>query len=318
MSHIRAGIVGGAGYTGGELIRVLLRHPAAEIVWVQSSSQAGRRVSEVHADLEGETGMRFCEAPGQEVDVLFLCLRHGESRPFLSQINPGPAVRVIDLSQDFRLESEGFVYGLPEMYRERIRTASRIANPGCFATAIQLALLPLAREGHLKQPVHVSAITGSTGAGQAPTPTTHFSWRFGNLSVYEPFRHRHLQEIRHHLGIQEGPDIRFLPFRGSFTRGILATCYTETDLSLEAARELYNAFYASHPFVHCTPRPVDLKQVVNTNRCLIYLEKHQNILLIIAALDNLLKGASGQAVQNMNLLFGLDETTGLLLKSVAF
>ncbi|MBC7922950.1 MAG: N-acetyl-gamma-glutamyl-phosphate reductase [Ferruginibacter sp.] len=323
---IRVGIAGGAGYTGGELLRLLLGHSRAEIAFVHSKSQAGKPVSAAHPDLLGETDLHFTgefpavkEGPG--LDALFLCLGHGESGRFLAE-NPLPAsVRLVDLSQDFRDESGGFVYGLPELNRERIGQARRIANPGCFATAIQLALLPLAGAGLLRADVHVSAITGSTGAGQSLSDTTHFSWRSGNVSVYKAFTHQHLKEIRRGLTpLPAGPEpkVHFVPYRGNFTRGILAACYTTSDLSLTEAQNLYAAYYASHPFTHVSPSAVDIKQVVNTNKCLLHLEKHEDQLLITSVIDNLTKGASGQAVQNLNLLFGLDEKTGLTLKPVAF
>jgi N-acetyl-gamma-glutamyl-phosphate reductase len=258
--------------------------------------------------------------PGGNLDVVFLCMGHGESRTFLDE-NSFEGVKVIDLSQDFRDESGGFVYGLPELQREKIREATRVANPGCFATAIELALLPLAKAGRLQSDVHVSAVTGSTGAGQSLSATTHFSWRSGNISVYKAFTHQHLKEIQQSLrALQPGfaAGVRFIPYRGSFTRGILASCYTTSDLSLEEVQGLYTRYYAAHPFTHVSPVEVDIKQVLNTNKCLLHLEKHDDQLLVTSVIDNLTKGAAGQAVQNMNLLFGLDEETGLKLKSVGF
>ncbi len=321
-NQISAGIIGGAGYTGGEAIRLLLRHPDVELRFVQSSSNAGRALWEVHGDLFGDTSMRFSDEVDASVDVLFLCMGHGDSRQFLSSTKLPKELRIIDLSQDFRLGgAEGFVYGLPELNRERIRTATRIANPGCFATAIQLGLLPLAAQGLLKGEVHVSAITGSTGAGQKPTATTHFSWRFGNVSTYKTFEHQHLAEIGESLhGLQPGwsDALNFIPYRGDFTRGIIASTYTAFSGTLDEARGLYEEFYRDAAFTFVSPRAVDLKMVANTNKCLIALEKHGDKLLITSVIDNLLKGASGQAVQNMNLMFGLDERAGLNLKASAF
>lgn len=324
MKKLKVGIAGGAGYAGGELLRLLLRHPGAEIALVHSSSQAGKPVHAVHADLFGESELHFSGQLRSEAELLFLCLGHGGAAEFLREHKVDPQIRLIDLSQDFRLAGPGreaFVYGLPELDKEAIRTAQRIANPGCFATAIQLALLPLAGAGLLGGEVHVSATTGSTGAGQALSPTSHFSWRSGNLSVYKAFRHQHLGEIHQSLRRLQ-PDfrenIRFLPFRGGFTRGILAAVYLKSELSGEEAQGLYQAYYRPHPFVHITPQNPDLKQVVNTNNCLLYLEKHEDTLLIVSVIDNLLKGASGQAVQNMNLMAGLDEATGLKLKATGF
>ena len=324
MKKLRIGIVGGAGYTGGELLRLLLRHPGAEIAFVHSSSQAGKPVHAVHGDLFGETELQFTGQLHRELDVLFLCLGHGGAAEFLRKEKVDPRVKLIDLSQDFRLAvpgREAFVYGLPELDKEAIRAAERIANPGCFATAIQLALLPLAGAGLLSGEVHISATTGSTGAGQALSPTSHFSWRSGNLSVYKAFQHQHLGEIHQSLRRLQ-PDfreqIRFIPLRGGFTRGILAAVYLKSELDAEAAQKLYQTYYRPHPFVHVTPQNPDLKQVINTNNCLLYLEKHDDTLLIVSVIDNLLKGASGQAVQNMNLMTGFDETAGLKLKANGF
>ncbi len=321
-NKIRIGIAGGAGYTGGELLRILLRHPNAAICFVHSKSQAGKPLYAAHPDLMGETNMSFNEHMPTEagIDVLFLCMGHGESKEFLKQ-NSFEGVKIIDLSQDFRDESNGFVYGLPELNREKIQEARNIANPGCFATAIQLALLPLAKAGLLQHEVHVSAVTGSTGAGQSLSPTSHFSWRSNNISVYKAFTHQHLKEIRQSLNrLQSGfaQKIHFIPYRGSFTRGILASCYTQCNLSLEEAQKLYSDYYRGHAFTHLSSIELDVKQVVNTNKCLLHLEKYEDQLLITSVIDNLTKGASGQAVQNMNLMFGLDESTGLRLKPVAF
>lgn len=320
---IRVGIIGGAGYTAGELIRLLVNHPAAEIVFVHSSSNAGNLLSEVHAGLDGEAPMRFCaEYDLEQVDVVFLCSAHGQSRVWLAEQPKLPEeLRIIDLAQDFRDESEGFVYGLPELNRDRIRQARRVANPGCFATAIQLALLPLAAAGALRDEVHVTAVTGSTGAGVKPSPTTHFSWRASNLSVYKAFTHQHLLEIGRNVRRLQPAfdrDINFVPMRGDFTRGILASLYTECALDDEALRKLYDNFYAAAAFTHVADRNVDLKQVVNTNKALVQVARHGSKAHIVTVIDNLLKGASGQAVQNMNLMFGLDEREGLRLKASAF
>lgn len=326
-SKIRIGIFGGAGYAGGELLRILLRHPHAAVSFAHSKSQAGKPLYAAHPDLVGETAMCFTGdmphvkgGPGGNLDVIFLCMGHGESRVFLQE-NSFEGIKVIDLSQDFRGQDGGFVYGLPELQKERIRGAARIANPGCFATSIELALLPLAKAGLLQSDVHVSAVTGSTGAGQSLSATTHFSWRSGNISVYKAFTHQHLKEIRQSLSaLQPGfsRNIRFIPYRGNFTRGILASCYTTCDLPLEEVQQLYTRYYAAHPFTHLSPVEVDVKQVLNTNKCLLHLEKHEDQLLVTSVIDNLTKGASGQAVQNMNLLFGLDEEAGLRMKPVGF
>ncbi|WP_300255264.1 N-acetyl-gamma-glutamyl-phosphate reductase [uncultured Alistipes sp.] len=319
---IRAGIIGGAGYTAGELIRLLVNHPQVEIVFVHSTSNAGNLLTEVHGGLEGETSMRFCaEYDLASVDVVFLCSAHGQSRTWMAEQRLPEGLRIIDLAQDFRDESEGFVYGLPEMNRGRIREARRVANPGCFATAIQLALLPLAAAGLLEDEVHVTAVTGSTGAGVKPSATTHFSWRSDNLSVYKAFSHQHLLEIGRNLRLLEpafGQEINFVPMRGDFTRGILASVYTNCPLDEEEARKLYADYYAGAAFTHVAERAVDLKQVVNTNKALVHAAKHGSKLHVVSVIDNLLKGASGQAVQNMNLMFGLDEREGLRLKASAF
>ena len=319
---IRAGIIGGAGYTAGELIRLLVNHPQVEIAFVHSTSNAGNLLTEVHGGLEGETSMRFCEAYDlAAADVVFLCSAHGQSKGWLAEQQLPEGLRIIDLAQDFRDESEGFVYGLPEMNRERIRQARRVANPGCFATAIQLALLPLAAAGLLQDEVHVTAVTGSTGAGVKPSATTHFSWRASNLSVYKAFTHQHLLEIGRNIRLLEPAfdrEINFVPMRGDFTRGILASVYTTCELDEEAARKLYADYYAEAAFTHVAERGVDLKQVVNTNKALLHAARHGSKLHVVSVIDNLLKGASGQAVQNMNLMFGFDEREGLRLKASAF
>lgn len=322
---IRAGIVGGAGYTGGELLRILLHHPWAQIQFVHSRSQAGKKVTDVHRELIGETELTFTNTVRQDdVDVLFLCMGHGESQRFLNENAVHPGVKIIDLSQDFRVQSPHgyrFVYGLPEANRDAIRNAQYIANPGCFATAIQLAYLPLAKRHLLQDDLHVTAITGSTGAGQSLKSTTHYSWRNNNVSVYKAFRHQHLNEIGHNLK-QWAPeftgDVAFVPMRGSFTRGILASVYTKAEQPLEFYSEAYRSYYADHPFVFIVEESPDVKLAVNTNKVLLYLEKHNNWLHVVSVIDNLIKGASGQAVQNMNLMFGMDETTGLLLKPSVF
>ncbi len=328
MEKIRAGIIGGAGYTGGELIRLLINHPNVEIAFVHSNSNANKDVVTVHKDLLGDTDLTFTDQPELDVDVLFLCVGHGHALKFLTANFVGANVKIIDLSQDFRLFANAvngereFVYGLPELNRAAIQSANNIANPGCFATAIQLALLPLAAEGLLKSEVHINATTGSTGAGQGLSPTAHFSWRSNNLSVYKVFEHQHLNEIGQTLaGLQPGfstNTLRFIPQRGSFARGIFATAYLQCNLDQEEASELYQSYYRSHLFTHLSEAELDLKQVVNTNKCFIHLKKHQETLVISSAIDNLLKGASGQAVQNMNLMFGLNENSGLLLKASAF
>ena len=323
MNKIRVGIVGGAGYTAGELIRILLYHPEAELKYIQSSSNNGQLISAVHTDLLGDTEMVFSDVNFEDTDVIFLCSGHGKSVDYLNNTPVSKHVKIIDLSHDFRLKRTGndFIYGLPELNREQIKAANRIANPGCFATAIQLALLPLASAGLLIDEVHINAITGSTGAGQAPTKTSHFSWRDNNLSVYKAFEHQHLGEIIQSLG-QAQPgfsfDVNFIPVRGNHTRGIFVTAYTKFEGTLDEANSIYLNFYATHPFVNIATENPDLKQVVNTNKGLLFLEKHGNKLMIISCIDNLLKGASGQAVQNMNLMFGLDERCGLNLKAIGF
>lgn len=321
---IKIGIIGGAGYAAGELIRVLLNHPHAGLVFVHSNSHAGDLLSDVHEGIYGETDLRFTDAlPFDKVDVVFLCLGHGKSREFLAGHTIPERIRIIDFAQDFRLKAEGndFVYGLPELQREKIRGARHIANPGCFATCIQLGLLPLASEGLLKGIVSVNAITGSTGAGVRPSETTHFSWRTGNLSIYKAFRHQHVPEIRQSV-LQLEPSfdgqIEFLPYRGDFPRGIFSTIVVRSDEEQESIDDIYRRFYADAPFTFYTTRPVDMKQVVNTNKCLVHAERIDDKLLITSCIDNLLKGAAGQAVENMNLIFGLPQDAGLHLKSVAF
>ena len=324
MTQIKVGVIGGAGYTAGELLRILVHHPAVEIVFVNSSSNAGNPVVDVHSGLIGETDLVFTsELPFGEVDALFLCSAHGDSKKFMDNNDVPAAVKIIDLSTDYRAKSphHDFVYGLPELNREDIRKATRIANPGCFATAIQLAIFPLAAAGLLTDEIHVNAITGSTGAGVKPSDTSHFSWRNNNISIYKPFGHQHLGEIGQSLRqLQAGfsKAVNFIPVRGNFARGIYVTAYTQCSLSLDDAKELYKDFYKDATFTFVVDKNPDMKQVVNTNKGIVYLEKHGDKLLIVSMIDNLLKGASGQAVQNMNLMFGLDEKAGLELKSIGF
>lgn len=319
---IKTGIIGGAGYTGGELLRLLLRHPQAEVVSVQSRSQAGKPVSSVHADLLGETDLIFTSATPENADVLFLCLGHGEAKTWLDQQQPGENLRIIDLSHDYRAGgawgNRSFLYGLPELYRDQIARAGLIANPGCFATALQLALLPLAAEGLLGA-VYATGITGATGAGQSLSETSHFPWRHANISAYKTLQHQHLGEVMRSLRSFGGqPELHFVPWRGDFPRGIYVSCTTSVSVELARVYELYAGFYATHPFTVLSRQMIDLKMAVNTNKCLLFLEKTGPHLVVHAAIDNLLKGASGQAVQNMNLMFGLDETAGLQLKASAF
>lgn len=319
---IKVGIIGGAGYTAGELIRLLINHPNVEIAFIHSTSNAGNAVSDIHGGLIGETDLRFsAEYDLTAVDALFLCSAHGQSRKFWEENSAPEGLKIIDLAQDFRDESCGYVYGLPEINRERIAATSRLANPGCFATAIQLALLPLAANSLLKNEVHITAITGSTGAGVKPGATTHFSWRNDNISVYKAFEHQHLIEIGRTLkSLQPSFDsaVNFVPMRGDFARGIFASVYTDCDLTAEQAVALYNDFYADAAFTFAVERDVDLKQVVNTNKAVVRVAKYGTKLHIVSVIDNLLKGASGQAVQNMNIMFGLDERMGLNLKPSAF
>ncbi|MBP9016980.1 MAG: N-acetyl-gamma-glutamyl-phosphate reductase [Paludibacteraceae bacterium] len=324
MQKINVGIVGGAGYTAGELLRILIYHPEVEIVFVNSSSNAGNFVADVHSGLTGETDLKFtAELPLQQIDALFLCTAHGDSKKFLEEHDVPASVKIIDLSTDFREKraNHDFVYGLPELNRKEIVSARHIANPGCFATSIQLGLLPLAKNGLLKDEIHVNAITGSTGAGVKLSATSHFSWRNNNVSIYKAFTHQHLHEINqslHQLQPSFVQTVNFIPVRGNFSRGILAASYTKCDLTLEEANEMYREFYREAAFTFIVEKNPDLKQVVNTNKALVYLEKHEDKLLIVSVIDNLLKGASGQAVQNMNLMFGLDEKSGLQLKAIGF
>lgn len=327
MKKIKIGVIGGAGYTGGELLRILVNHPNAEITFVHSKSNAGNFIYDTHTDLIGDTNLKFTDTLSDAIDVLFLCTGHGEAKKFLSENKIKTGIKIIDLSQDHRLNSTNsnvanpFVYGLPELNHATIKEADYIANPGCFATCIQLGLLPLAANNLLNNDVHISATTGSTGAGQSLSATSHFSWRQNNLSIYKAFEHQHLAEIGQSLvQLQNGftKDLNFIPYRGAFTRGIMATVYTDCDLSVEKIQALYEEYYKGHPFVHISKKAIDLKQVVNTNKCLLKIEKHRGKVLITSCIDNLLKGASGQAVQNMNLAFGLEETAGLKLKANYF
>ena len=323
---IKAGIIGGSGYTGGELIRILLNHPEAEIDFVYSTTRAGKKLTTSHPDLLGVTDIAFTGEVNLNVDVVFLCLGHGNSTTFLNAHSFSDQTKIIDLSNDFRLHADAilngkiFIYGLPEINKEEIKKANFIANPGCFATAIQLGLLPLSKAGLLENEVHINAVTGSTGAGVSPSDTSHFSWRNNNVSWYKPFTHQHLGEIGESLTSFKTKvgAFFFLPNRGNFTRGIFATAYTKFDGSLNEAMQLYQDFYQDALFTQISDQEINLKQVVNTNQCHIHLHKHHDRLLITSAIDNLLKGASGQAVQNMNLMFGFDEGAGLHLKAVVF
>jgi len=324
---IRAGIIGGAGYTGGEMLRILVNHPNVDIAFVNSKSNTGNYVYEVHTDLFGDTELKFTGDLSNDIEVLFLCVGHGDAKKFLEANDIPDNIKIIDLSQDFRLsqnstiKGKSFVYGLPELNREAIKSAQNIANPGCFATCLQLGLLPLAANNKLNSEVHITATTGSTGAGQSPSATTHFTWRNDNLSIYKAFEHQHLGEIGQSLNqLQPGNEqtLNFIPYRGDYTRGIIASIYLDSDLSGDEAFKLYEDYYAAHPFTHVTKRNIDLKQVVNTNKCFIQIAKHGSKLLITSIIDNLTKGASGHAVQNMNLMFGLDETAGLKLKATGF
>ncbi len=320
---LRIGILGAAGYTGGELIRVLLGHPEAKIVFAHSESNAGNLVSDVHEGLLGDTDLRFTnEYDFTGVDVLFFCFGHGKSEAFIKEHSIPASVKIIDLAQDFRIKGEhDYVYGLPETHRELIRKAKHLANPGCFATCIQLAMLPALKAGIVSGDIHVNGITGSTGAGQKPGATTHFSWRNDNCSVYKTFTHQHLLEINQTIQeLYPGYDGRvlFIPQRGCFTRGIFVTAYAKCDKPIEEVQKIYAEYYRDAAFTHFVSKSPDMKQVVNTNKAVVYVEKYEDQLLMISCIDNLLKGAVGQAVQNMNLMFGLDETVGLRLKASAF
>lgn len=320
---IQVGIIGAAGYTAGELMRILINHPCANILFAQSTSHAGEPVWKAHHDLIGETSLVFsADAPVNAVDVIFLCMGHGKSKEYVQQLPKDFDGKIIDLSNDYRLtkDAEDFVYGLPEAFRSDIKNAKHIANPGCFATSIQLALLPIAKANRLGE-IHVTGITGSTGAGQKPSDTTHFSWRDNNMSVYKSFTHQHLGEINETLS-KLAPDyngeLNFVPVRGNYSRGIMASVYFDCNLNEEEAIELYKAYYKDEPFVNIVDFNPDLKMVVNTNKCVLYVKKYGKKLHVISMIDNLVKGASGQAVENMNLIFGLPENTGLNLKPSGF
>lgn len=326
MKQVKAGIAGGAGYTGGEMIRLLINHPQVQLTCIHSTSNAGNPVSKVHGDLLGDTDLVFTDVLQQDIDVLFLCVGHGDAKKFLSENTIADSVKVIDLSQDFRLAdtssigSKQFVYGLPELNRETIRSAKNIANPGCFATAIQLGLLPLAKAGVLGD-VYTTGITGSTGAGQGLSNTSHFSWRANNIQAYKSLQHQHISEIHQSLQQLQGNDgmyVNFVPWRGDFTRGIYTSSVIDCGLPADAIRQLYKDYYRDHAFTHVSDTMIDLKQVVNTNKCLLHIEKQGTKIVVHSAIDNLLKGAGGQAVQNMNLVFGWDEKSGLRLKANYF
>lgn len=329
MAKVKVGIAGGAGYTGGELIRLLIHHPDVQISFVNSKSNAGNNISKVHADLAGDTDLKFTSDLSDDIDVLFLCVGHGEAKKILAENSIASGIKLIDLSQDFRIAAHStfndrqFVYGLPELNREEIRKANNIANPGCFATSIQLGLLPLAKKGIVK-PVYTTGITGSTGAGQGLSASSHFSWRSNNIQAYKTLSHQHITEIMQSLDqLQQGfsaggEQLNFIPWRGDFTRGIFISSQLDCSLNAAELRQLYKDFYYGHPFVHISEDPIFLKQVVNTNKCIIQIEKVGTKVVVHSILDNLLKGASGQALQNMNLMMSLDETAGLKLKPAAF
>jgi len=321
----KVGIIGGSGYTGGELIRLLLQHPALEIDFVYSTTRAGKSITSAHPDVLGRLDLMFTDTINPEVDVLYLCLGHGKSRNFLSSNSFSEKTLIVDLGNDFRLKEDckfqgkTFIYGLPELQKEQIEKATAIANPGCFATAIQLALLPLAKNKKYTEPIHINATTGSTGAGVGLSSTSHFSWRNNNLSWYKPFTHQHLGEIHRTLNQLEAPTkLFFMPQRGAFSRGIFATAYTTYSGSIEEAVTLYKEYYVQDPFTQVSDEPINLKSVVNTNNCFIHLHLHENTLLITSCIDNLVKGASGQALQNTNLMMGWEETLGLQLKATIF
>jgi N-acetyl-gamma-glutamyl-phosphate reductase len=327
MKKLNVSIIGAAGYTGGELLRLLVNHPNVDGITAVSQSQKNKLVGEIFIDLLGETGLRFSDSPNKNSDLVFLCLQHGDSLNYLKENPHLLNCKIIDLSRDFRLlennsfDAKKFVYGLPELNREKIKTANYIANPGCFATAIQLALLPFAKKNLLKGTINVNAVTGSTGAGIKPSDTTHFSWRQNNISVYQPFEHPHNSEIKESLiQLQNNfsSEFLFIPQRGNFTRGILATTVLECDLSESEIKDLFEDYYKNEPFTFLVDKPIDLKMVVNTNKCLLNIKKHNKHVLITSIIDNLLKGAAGQAVQNMNIMFGLNEKEGLKLKSITY
>lgn len=321
---IKVGIIGGAGYTAGELIRILINHPDVDINYIHSTSNAGNKIYDVHSGLYGETELEFSSTYNfTDIDVLFFCTAHGDTKKFMESNEVPAELKIVDLSMDYRLaaDTNDFVYGLPELNRRKITTCNHVANPGCFATAIQLGLLPLAKNLMLNSPIHITAITGSTGAGQKLAKTSHFSWRENNISVYKAFTHQHLFEIKESLKSLQTTatdEINFIPVRGNFTRGIYAMIYIDSNVEIEEMYKIYEEYYDDHSFTHVSRKAIDLKQVVNTNKCIMHLQKEGNKLLITVAVDNLLKGASGTAVHNMNLLFGLKESVGLNLKSTAF
>ncbi len=314
----KIGIIGGAGYTGGELLRILINHPLVEIAFVHSNSQAGKPIYATHTDLLGSTNLQFTSQL-QAVDLLFLCSGHGESSKFLANNVIDSQTKIIDLSTDFRDQSQGFVYGLPEWQKDLIKKATKIANPGCFATSIELAMLPLTNQNIIEGDIHVSAITGSTGAGQSLSNTSHFSWRNNNISIYKAFNHQHLTEIGMVLHQQSHrPKVHFIPYRGNFSRGIMANVYTSYKGTEQDAKKLYHDFYNDSPFVFVSDSAIDLKQVVNTNKCFLHVSVYEGQLLVTSIIDNLIKGASGQAVQNMNIMMGWPEDSGLQLKAIGF
>ena len=324
-NKIRVGIIGASGYTGGELLRLLIHHPNVDIVFAKSNTHKGKLISNLFNDLEGEIDMKFSSTINQDIDVLFLCTGHSKTVNFLNENKLKKEIKIIDLSQDFRLENSydtlnhkrQFIYGLPELKKEEIKNANNIANPGCFATVIQLGLLPIISKNLVFSDIHVNAVTGSTGAGIKPKATSHFSWRNNNISWYKPFEHQHLNEIYHNFKklSKKKHKINFLPMRGNFTRGIFCTSYFKSEIELDSIYKVYSKFYKNHPFTNISKNEIDLKQVINTNKCLIHLCKKDDIILITSVIDNLIKGASGQAIQNMNLMFDLNENQGLKLKS---
>ena len=325
-NKIKVGIVGGSGYTGGELIRLLINHPNVDISFINSKTYTGKKVVDIHKDLIGELEMKFI-GKIKDCDVMFLCLGHNKSEEFLRKTFINRKTKIIDLSQDYRLEKSfigddekrDFIYGLPELYKNEIKTAKNISNPGCFATAIEISLIPSIEKKYIHGEVHTNAITGSTGAGVVPSKTTHFSWRNNNVSTYNVFNHRHLNEIYHHLKqICNDVKINFIPVRGNFSRGIFCTSYFKSDVTVEEINEVYKIYYKNHPFVHISENEISLKEVINTNKCILHLSKVNDKILITSIIDNLIKGASGQAIQNMNLISGFEEMTGLKLKSSIF
>ena len=325
-NKIKVGIVGGSGYTGGELIRLLINHPNVDISFINSKTYTGKKVVDIHKDLIGELEIKFI-GEIKDCDVLFLCLGHNKSEEFLRKTSINRKIKIIDLSQDYRIEKSfigndekrDFIYGLPELYKNEIKTAKNISNPGCFATAIEISLIPSIEKKYIHGEVHTNAITGSTGAGVVPSKTTHFSWRNNNVSNYNVFNHRHLNEIYLHLNqICNDVKINFIPVRGNFSRGIFCTSYFKSDVTVEEINEVYKIYYKNHPFVHISENDISLKEVINTNKCILNVSKVNDKILITSIIDNLIKGASGQAIQNMNLISGFEEMTGLKLKSSIF